>query len=265
LPIPEFEVSKGGRPPLSADQRLSREEARQRQLESHRRYRARNKERLNQIARERKAATRGARVALREQKLAERRQWRIDHADEVRARRREVEGLWRAKLPPEVREARRAQYRAYKDSLPREIRRAKWKAWKAANPELYRAKCARRKARLRSAPVVEKIVPADIFERDGWMCYLCGKQADVTTATIDHIIPVSRGGHHSAANCRCAHYLCNSRKHDKTIAELLGWSDGNEIALPHRLVTVRPPPPPKRPRGRPRKHPLEEGHTVCQT
>jgi 5-methylcytosine-specific restriction endonuclease McrA len=254
LPIPEFEVSKGGRPSLPAEQRLSREEAQRRQVESRRRSQTKHRERNNRIARERSAATRAERLAVKEQKLAERRQWRIDHADEIKEHKRALILVWRNAN----REKLRATSRATKAKRGRERNRLAWKAWKAANPELYRAKCARRKARMRSAMVVEKIVPLDIFERDGWLCYLCGNPADVTTATLDHIIPVSHGGHHSAANCRCAHYLCNSRKCDKTIAELLGWADGNGIALPTRLVTVRPPPKPKRPRGRPRKHPLPE-------
>jgi 5-methylcytosine-specific restriction endonuclease McrA len=61
--------------------------------------------------------------------------------------------------------------------------------------------------------------PALIYERDGWVCQLCGvpvnREAaanDNDAASIDHVIPVSRGGAHTVANCQCAHRSCNSAK-----------------------------------------------------
>jgi len=65
-------------------------------------------------------------------------------------------------------------------------------------------------------------VSRDIFKRDLWRCYLCGTKVRVYAtkrnmpdeATIDHVVPVSKGGEHSLANCRCACRVCNTLKSD---------------------------------------------------
>jgi 5-methylcytosine-specific restriction endonuclease McrA len=30
--------------------------------------------------------------------------------------------------------------------------------------------------------------------------------------TLDHIVPLARGGHHTRDNTQCAHFSCNTRK-----------------------------------------------------
>ena len=50
----------------------------------------------------------------------------------------------------------------------------------------------------------------------GKRCYLCGEIAD----TIDHVIPISRGGTNDIENLRPACYDCNMRKGSKTLEEL---------------------------------------------
>jgi 5-methylcytosine-specific restriction endonuclease McrA len=53
---------------------------------------------------------------------------------------------------------------------------------------------------------------ANIFLRDGHKCAYC--ECDVTgrTATIDHILPVSKGGKTTFENCVTSCAPCNSRK-----------------------------------------------------
>lgn len=52
-------------------------------------------------------------------------------------------------------------------------------------------------------------------------CYYCGKKFKGQRKTIDHKIPVSRGGTNAVENlCVCC-LACNSKKHDKTEAEYL--------------------------------------------
>ena len=58
-----------------------------------------------------------------------------------------------------------------------------------------------------------------VLERDGWVCQLCGEPTDRKVRwphpmypTIDHIIPVSKGGKHEEINLQCAHAQCNIRK-----------------------------------------------------
>lgn len=61
----------------------------------------------------------------------------------------------------------------------------------------------------------------EVFERDGWVCQLCGepvdpdlKGPDPRCASLDHIVPLSWGGDHSMENCQLAHLSCNSSKQD---------------------------------------------------
>ncbi|MFE5332940.1 HNH endonuclease [Embleya sp. NPDC056575] len=75
-----------------------------------------------------------------------------------------------------------------------------------------------RRARERAA-FVEAVVPLVVFERDEWACHICGDPVDrllsypdPRCATVDHVIPLSKGGLHAYANCRTAHMLCNSIK-----------------------------------------------------
>jgi hypothetical protein len=65
----------------------------------------------------------------------------------------------------------------------------------------------------------------DIFERDGYICGICGEATDKTThpkhpdsPTIDHVIPLTKCGDDVPTNVQCAHYGCNSRKSDKILS-----------------------------------------------
>lgn len=61
---------------------------------------------------------------------------------------------------------------------------------------------------------------SDIYKRDGYTCQLCNcavrktKEYAPDQATIDHIIPLSRGGTHTMENCQCACQACNWAKND---------------------------------------------------
>jgi 5-methylcytosine-specific restriction endonuclease McrA len=53
-----------------------------------------------------------------------------------------------------------------------------------------------------------------VLDRDGWICFSCGRKLDNNNATIDHIVPVSRDlslsedSHNMRAMCRS----CNSSR-----------------------------------------------------
>ena len=60
-------------------------------------------------------------------------------------------------------------------------------------------------------------IAAEVFARDRGACWLCGQATDPSkpyphplAPTLDHVQPRSRGGPTTAANCKCAHYLCNT-------------------------------------------------------
>ncbi len=60
----------------------------------------------------------------------------------------------------------------------------------------------------------------NIYHRDGNMCQYCGKKFQTNELSLDHIIPRSRGGGDSWENLVCACTRCNSRKADKTAAQV---------------------------------------------
>ena len=61
-----------------------------------------------------------------------------------------------------------------------------------------------------SRPVVWS--KSGVLRRDGYKCAYCGRTAD----TIDHLVPVSKGGVSSWDNCIACCRACNLRKADRT-------------------------------------------------
>ncbi|WP_420093170.1 HNH endonuclease [Mycolicibacterium sphagni] len=89
-----------------------------------------------------------------------------------------------------------------------------------------RAARARRRARLRDA-FVSSVSPIEIFKRDHYWCYLCNRRTsddakvpDPLAPTIDHVIPLAKGGAHEPGNCRTACFECNVRKGDRDVNEM---------------------------------------------
>lgn len=72
-------------------------------------------------------------------------------------------------------------------------------------------------------------VRARIAQDCGWTCQYCGKAVFVfpdhptkwRLATIDHKIPLSRGGTWKRFNLTCACRLCNDTKADRTAEEFM--------------------------------------------
>lgn len=83
-------------------------------------------------------------------------------------------------------------------------------------------KCARnaawlRRYRARGDFKISPRIRFEIYERDGWLCHLCGDPVDVDlhyleagAATLDHVIPQSVARDDSPENLRLAHRSCNS-------------------------------------------------------
>ncbi len=74
-------------------------------------------------------------------------------------------------------------------------------------------------ARKKGAPIVIGFKKSEIIKRDGLICYLCDKLLTFETATIEHLIPLSRGGNHKPEAVKIACLDCNRKKHNKTLTE----------------------------------------------
>lgn len=75
--------------------------------------------------------------------------------------------------------------------------------------------------RMRVPDQMEPISRADVYARDGWVCQLCGEPVDPEreypdpmAASLDHVVPLSRGGTHESTNLQLAHLGCNARARD---------------------------------------------------
>lgn len=71
------------------------------------------------------------------------------------------------------------------------------------------------RARLRASfytTELEDVSVDAIRVRDDATCHLCGLWVDVGEQTLDHVIPLVRGGSHTYDNIKLAHRECNSRK-----------------------------------------------------
>lgn len=72
----------------------------------------------------------------------------------------------------------------------------------------------------------EQINHTEVFEEFGWVCQLCGELIDRYApreswerVTLDHVIPISRGGTHTRGNVQPAHRRCNELKGDRLPGE----------------------------------------------
>lgn len=107
----------------------------------------------------------------------------------------------------------------YKARRAQDKERARTPAGRDAN----RTKNHRRRARLNGA-TSEPFAPAEVFDRDDWRCQLCGVRCLKAATyphprypTLDHIVPLSKGGDHTRANVQCACLRCNTAKGNRTI------------------------------------------------
>jgi 5-methylcytosine-specific restriction endonuclease McrA len=113
-----------------------------------------------------------------------------------------------------------ARNRAYVEANRGKVT-AKRSEWSRTNGSGHRARCKR------FGVLYTPINKTAIFERDGWVCGICGdpvdkklKWPDLYCATLDHIIalslgPLVQGCGHIEENVQLAHFLCNLAKRDE--------------------------------------------------
>lgn len=174
--------------------------------------------------------------SCKECQLLQRKQYYINNKETVKVKRAAYQKAhlaeqyvhnqsWRKRNVEKVREAGRRQYAANI-----EHRRAIKNAWKLQNPEAIKSaleryrlnhlpkmaeKSHKRRAKLRGNGVFQ-VTEKELIRLYASPCAHCGTMENVT---IDHIIPVARGGRHSIGNLQPLCLSCNSSKNAKTMAE----------------------------------------------
>lgn len=101
--------------------------------------------------------------------------------------------------------------------------KAAWRKTSVAGRKMRRAQWSKagaiRRMRVASGTAVQ-FDPMDVFERDGWRCYICRQPTPKelrgtygpSAPELDHVVPLAKGGAHSLANVACACRRCNSLK-----------------------------------------------------
>lgn len=154
-------------------------------------------------------------------------------------RRREIVRESDARHRATRRAASRAYQKAKTAALPPAERRAKWRderrLFRVKNPEADKAirerarakekrvnherlrmrgrvNAALRRARKKGNLGADRVDYEAILKRDGLVCHICGLPILPSQLEFDHVIPLARGGAHSALNIKPSHALCNRRK-----------------------------------------------------
>lgn len=95
------------------------------------------------------------------------------------------------------------------------------------NPQLNRDKSSRRRARVKQNGIFA-ISKKELQRLYASPCFSCGSSAQIT---MDHIIPIDRGGTHSIGNLMPLCRPCNSSKHDRTLTEWKLWKSKQQSAV----------------------------------
>lgn len=180
-------------------------------------YREANKERLR--AKDREYASQN-----REEAKARAKAWYYANLERAKAARKAWREANKTSISAASKEDRKANPSKYQNYERK--RAAKKKIYNAEynkkNPEKNRRNQHKRRMILASLPFDTSITTAAVYERDNGVCGLCNQPVSESDATIDHIIPVSRGGAHVWANVHIAHKSCNCSKSNKLDATI--WS-----------------------------------------
>lgn len=84
-----------------------------------------------------------------------------------------------------------------------------------------------RRARYRGGSKVRAVSYKTIYDRDGGTCQICGKKVStrykwpsLLAGSMDHIIPLSKGGTHEERNIQLAHLGCNLSKNNRHAGQM---------------------------------------------
>ena len=82
-------------------------------------------------------------------------------------------------------------------------------------------KALSRKAGLLNKDIIQKVYEENIKKYGTLTCIYCYKKIIFGDDSLEHILPLSRGGTHDSENLGIACLSCNKKKHNKTIEEFM--------------------------------------------
>lgn len=102
--------------------------------------------------------------------------------------------------------------RKHSDTIPREVKREKLRTWRALNPALNKGHKRARSVRVSGRGACTQAEWEAIVAKQRGRCEFCKKKCKLS---MDHIVPVSKGGSLRAHNVQGLCRSCNSRKWTK--------------------------------------------------
>lgn len=205
---------------------MTEEERKEGAKASRRRYYLANQDKLQKLSREYHARRRLEHPGAIEVERASCRRYCQGHRV-ILAKRT---AIWRQKNPDKVKAMSVSWYaanherKAASDAIRRQKNAEKlsrrYALWCKANPEKCVLHSAKHRAlKYANTPLDEMLTSTEwlaILAEANGHCHYCGKEAKLT---LDHVIPLSKGGKHSKDNVvpACGH--CNYSKRDKTPEE----------------------------------------------
>lgn len=143
---------------------------------------------------------------VRESKIAYKKEYRKTNKDKLSI----TQKRWRDNNKERILLKSRANYHAKKEHYDNS--RAEWRKKNRLKWNSYR----RRRDIRKKENGIFLILNKEYRKLDNQLCFYCGSSNKLT---MDHIIPVVRGGRHSVGNLLTACKSCNSQKGSKTIQE----------------------------------------------
>ena len=68
--------------------------------------------------------------------------------------------------------------------------------------------------------MIESVMAHKIYQRDEGVCGICWLAVSLDQFTVDHVVPLARGGQHTNKNAQTAHRLCNALKRNRLQEEI---------------------------------------------
>lgn len=139
-------------------------------------------------------------------------QYRIEYAEKLKAYRRQHYLNNRETI--QAYQQRRRQHFTEMARIRRRARLARDPRYR----DMIRANESRRRAQ-KAGAFVEHVSFEVLYQRDRGICSICHQRCPKAQASIDHIVPLSKGGAHSYANCALACLTCNFSKNNRTVPQ----------------------------------------------